>query len=355
LTAIPDSFDLLDNLLWRSNDGGGNNVWGVDFTMHSTYEDALSGLNPWECPNNAYNYGDGFPGNCSPDGTQVKNQQSRFNSGNDQKDVAWYVNKPEASPHLQLAPSTTIQGRQYGGGSAVLAEDGTIYLTGSGEDIWGWNDDFNYYSEPFEGDHTVIVHVSSQSAPWFHEWSKAGIMVRGSMDSNSPHASVFLTGSRGICTMMRSGAFNGNPDDKRSESLGCVMEGAQSAWLKLEKRMDTYTSFVGEDDGSGTISWTKLHSFDVPLIGDDYNVGLAACSIRWIPMEVVFEDYQVQSYFFPSAAPSVSSAPLAYGKLNRSYIGSYCLGGFGKLIGSCLLNFSGLHGHWKRWYCWQHI
>ena len=66
--------------------------------------------------------------------------------------------------------------------------------------------------------------------------------------------------------------------------------------------MDTYNSFVGEDDGSGSISWTKLYSFDVPLIG-----------------EVVFEAFQLKSYFFPSAASSVSSAPLTYGELYHSY------------------------------------
>ena len=50
-TPVPAGFDLLDNLLYRNHNGGGNNVWGQDFSLHSTHEDAVADANPWECPN----------------------------------------------------------------------------------------------------------------------------------------------------------------------------------------------------------------------------------------------------------------------------------------------------------------
>jgi regulation of enolase protein 1 (concanavalin A-like superfamily) len=312
LTAIPDNFDLLDNILYHGDNGGGNNVWNEDFSIHSTYEDALAGANPWKCPGNSYNYGSGFPGNCSPSGAQVKNQQSRFNQSNEQKNVAYYVNKAEYS-QLQVAPTTVI-GDSNAGGVAVLDDEGTIYLTGTGNDIW-WNyDDFNYYSQAAVGDQTVTVNLSSQSHIWFDEWSKAGIMFRVTDEPDSPHVSVVLTGNRGICTYSRSGAYGGNPDDKRTVSHGCKSTGATSAWLKLEKRIDTITSYLGTADENGNVSWSKMHSVNAPFIGDEFSVGLAACSKRPYEMEAVFEKYSVESYFFPSAAPSVSAAPTAYGK-----------------------------------------
>jgi hypothetical protein len=317
LTEIPESFDLLENILYRGDNGGGNNVWGEDFSMHSTYEDALSGANPWKCPGDSYSYGSGFPGNCSPSGAQVKNQQSRFNK-NEQKNVAFYVNKPEHA-QLQVAPTTAVNSINawgnggWGSGVAVLDdESGTIYMTGSGSDIWHTSDDFNYYSQRADGDQTVTVNLSSQSHIWFDQWSKAGIMLRTSMEPDSPHVSVLLTGSRGICTISRSGAYNGNPEDKRSYNRGCKYSGAKSAWLKIEKRMDTFSSYVGTDDGSGDITWTQMYSFDFPYVGDEFHIGLAVCSKRWVEMEAVFENYSVESYFFPSAAPSISSAPSSF-------------------------------------------
>jgi hypothetical protein len=57
-----------------------------------------------------------------------------------------------------------------------------------------------------------------------------------------------------------------------------------------------------------------MYSVDAPFIGDEFSVGLAACSKRPYEMEAVFKKYSVESYFFPSAAPSVSVAPTAYGK-----------------------------------------
>ena len=95
--------------------------------------------------------------------------------------------------------------------------------------------------------------------------------------------------------------------------MGCEYKGAKSAWLKLEKRIDLITGYVGTDDGSGNISWTELYSTEAAYIEDShYNVGLAVSSNERYQMEVVFEDYSAETYFFPSASPSVSSAPSAF-------------------------------------------
>ena len=77
-TPVPDGFNLIDNILYREDDGGGFNVWGDDFSLHSTFDDALKNENLWKCPNDVYNYGTTFYGRCSPDGTQVNNQRSQF-------------------------------------------------------------------------------------------------------------------------------------------------------------------------------------------------------------------------------------------------------------------------------------
>jgi len=95
----------------------------------------------------------------------------------------------------------------------------------------------------------------------------------------------------------------------------CTNVVVSETWLKIEKRMDTYTSFYGTQEvEDGPITWTVQKTIDVPNIhaAGEYNVGLAVASQRYIAQEVVFSNYEVDSYYFPSAAPSVSAAPTMY-------------------------------------------
>ena len=309
-TPVPEDFNLIHNILYQGNNGEGRNIWDVDFSLHSTYEDALKDANPWECPGDAYDYGQTFYGKCSPDGTRVNHQRARFDQFNDRQDVGFYINQAE-DQGIQVIPSNVIKGRDWAGGIAQKDVDGTIYLAATGRDIWWYHDDMNYLSEPADGDHTVSVHVGSIKALSYHEWSKTGIMFRTSLDSNSANFGIYLTGSNGensngICTQGRKNAGD------HASSLGgtCTNIGATDAWLKVEKRMDTYTSFIGsQTEENGPITWTVALSYDIPGIGDSYQVGLAMSSARSSLIEAVFTSYEADNYYFPSAAPSVSSAP----------------------------------------------
>eukprot|EP00956_Cyclotella_meneghiniana_P037511 scaffold139880_cov98-Cyclotella_meneghiniana.AAC.1 len=134
-------------------------------------------------------------------------------------------------------------------------------------------------------------------------------MFRAGLEPDSPHVRIYLTGGEGICMQYRpeTGTY--------SHHMGCKYSGAKAAWLKLEKRMDFITGYVGTDGGSGNISWTELYSTEAAYIEDSqYNADLAVCPSYHYQMEAIFEDYDysVESYFFPSAAPSISSAPSAF-------------------------------------------
>jgi hypothetical protein len=320
-TPVPEDYSLMNTILYRTDNGGGNNVWGTDFSLHSTYEDALYDRNPWLCPNGAFNYDATFYGQCSPDGAQVKNQRSRFQVWDERNDVAYYVNKAELEG-LEVIPTqedaagaapytTAIKGRDYAGGMALRdAASGKIYMTGAGRDIWHDNDDFNYLSQPADGDHTAVVHVGSISSPdGLAHWSKSGIMFRTGMEVDSPHFTVMLTGGQGVCTQGRRNYGEG------THHWGCTDVPVSEAWLKVEKRMDTYTSFIGTQEvEGGPVAWTVLASTDIPSLhaSGDYNVGLAVSSQRYIAQEVVFSNYEVDAYYFPSAAPSISAMPTMF-------------------------------------------
>jgi hypothetical protein len=309
LTPIPEGFDLLHNIAYQRNNGGENNVWSVDFSLHSTYEDAVKNENAWKCPNNSFNYGAPFYGECSATGDRVRDQYSIFNwSPGPKSNVAYYVAKGEDEGMVNV-PTTHIRGQDYANGLALQSDDGKIYMTGHGRDIWSTNDDFNFKAEELvEADFTAVVKVGARSTPDNRSWSKAGLMVRTTMESDSAHFSIFRTGSNGICTQGRR-----NKGDWSRSFADCVQTDAE--WLKIEKRMSMYTSFYGTEGADGEITWTKMDFYSwvkseyFEGINDSAYVGLAISSASYWPLEVEFQDFEVSSYFFPSAAPSVSMAP----------------------------------------------
>jgi hypothetical protein len=94
-------------------------------------------------------------------------------------------------------------------GSANLIS-GVWTLTGSGWDVWGTSDQFNFQPWLAWGDFTVICRITSVS-PTGHPWEKIGIMVRDGYNSGSDFASFCATPGNGVDFEYRPN-FNNNPD-----------------------------------------------------------------------------------------------------------------------------------------------
>merc|ERR1712207_84249 len=79
---------------WFDNINGVKfNVLGVDFTLHSTFEDAKAGENPWLYCN--YNDGYvGFPRDCGPTGWQGGQWNSYIRGGARADHHGWFVEVP---------------------------------------------------------------------------------------------------------------------------------------------------------------------------------------------------------------------------------------------------------------------
>jgi len=319
LTPIPEGFDLLHNILHQRNDGGGNNRWGVDFSLHSTYEDAVNNVNAWLCPGNSFNYGAPFYGECSPSGDRVRDQYSIFSwFPGPRAHVGYYINKGEDEGMVKV-DTNPIKGHDFANGMALQSADGkTIYMTGHGRDIWNTDDDFNFKAgELVAADFTAVVKVGARSTKSPQSWSKVGLMVRTDLESNSAHFSVYRTGQNWICTQGR------RSKGEKSISFGdCVQNQPDAAWFKIEKRMNMYTSFYGSEGADGVITWTRVKYEVIDGIGDNSYVGLAVSSASYWQLEAVFEDFEVSQYFFPSAAPSISMAPTFPPSLSAMHSGA---------------------------------
>ncbi|MCE0523360.1 MAG: hypothetical protein LV480_10675 [Methylacidiphilales bacterium] len=87
--------------------------------------------------------------------------------------------------------------------------NGVWSLAGSGTDVWGSSDQFNFQPWLVWGDCTIVCRVTSLSVG--NPWQKIGIMIRDGYNSGSDYALFCATYASGIDFQYRQ-AFNNNPD-----------------------------------------------------------------------------------------------------------------------------------------------
>lgn len=307
-TDVPEDFDLLNHLMNGRNDAGGRSVWGVDFQLYSTYEDAVSDVNRWSCPNNSFNYGAIFDGECSPSGDRRRNQWLRFVDphGSPVRNVGIYVDKPFEEGVTAFRTNGLFTDEDIGNPflkGATSESDGVYHMTCGGTDIWGNRDEGHFKARPEYGDIDVVVHVD-EIAPITNDWAKAGIMLRSSFDDDATTAFGLLSGRNGVAMHARvsKGNYMTAPGGKYDLDQ-------TSSWLKLSK-IGSLITFSYSVDGE---NWIQQGEENVFFPEDQFFVGLACTSHNPGDLtEATFSSYEVTRYFAPTASPSASSAPTAW-------------------------------------------
>ncbi len=159
--------------------------------------------------------------------------------------VAWRSTHP-STPRCPAADDTwdvRNVGRPYLVGSACF-RGASVQVVGSGKDIWGTADEFMYASKALVGDGTITARISGIDNT--DPWAKAGIMMRSSLEGNSPFVALFLTPSNGLAFQHR----------------GAPGAGAQSApplnasgptWVRLTRSGAQVTAFRSGDGSNWTV------------------------------------------------------------------------------------------------------
>jgi signal transduction histidine kinase len=111
-------------------------------------------------------------------------------------------------------------------------EGQTWTIKASGRDIWDQEDQFHFLYAWLDGDFEISARLKSLVGT--QPWTKAGVMIRKSLDSDAPFADVVLTKENGICLQWRSSPMSTRPD---SEYRGLVPTGPW--WLKLVRHHHT--------------------------------------------------------------------------------------------------------------------
>jgi regulation of enolase protein 1 (concanavalin A-like superfamily) len=143
-------------------------------------------------------------------------------------------------------------------------QSGLYTITSAGADIGGTSDQFRFVYQQATGDLDIITRVSSLQR--IRSWSKAGVMVRETLDADARHAMALISGSRGYSFQWRldtGGAVDNLPGDA----------GTAPGWVRLVRTGQTFEGF-SSDDG---LTWTSMGTQTVAMIDTVY-VGLAVTS-----------------------------------------------------------------------------
>jgi hypothetical protein len=321
-TEIPEGYDLLNTLLnsW-SNLYNDPDADSPDFKIFSSYEDAMNDHNPWT--HYSFRSDRGFPYESGPDG-RVRDQWRTFSSNSGRRDVAFYVMKNPNGGLQRYSGSDSLSGVDIGNPyrtGGVLEKSGTYYITAAGNDISSNNDQFYYLQEEISGDLTVKAYLSSLNA--IETWTKGGIMVRDTLESNSANFFCMQTIGQGVIAQWRQ--ETGTSSGTSSYSWGVRYN---PIWLMITRRGNEFTCSKS-DDGSNW--WPINHPVEIAM-GETVHAGMALTSHRYnILTEAVFEQYEAESYYYPSASPSVSNSPsLEREELKSAGILGLCEGNCGK-------------------------
>lgn len=150
-------------------------------------------------------------------------------------------------------------------GSFVEDPVNTFTMTASGADIWGTSDEFHFAFKELTGAGTIITKVESVENT--HEFAKAGVMIRDSLDPDSVYAGLFITPENGVRFQFRS--TTGATTER------FFVEGITAPyWVKLERTIGGLVRAHYSADGS---TWTILNLTSVTMYTPMY-IGLALTS-----------------------------------------------------------------------------
>ncbi|MHC4119343.1 MAG: LamG domain-containing protein [Planctomycetota bacterium] len=172
-------------------------------------------------------------------------------------------------------------------GSFTEAPAGTFTVIGTGADIWSQADEFHYVYKELSGPGSIIARVDSVEHT--HNWAKAGVMIRDTLDADSAQAMMVVSPARGVAFQRRSAAA--------LDTIGTTeADIAAPHWVKIERDIGGMMTASHSADGT---SWTQLGSevitMNVPLY-----IGLAVTSHDPdATCEAVFSNVQVTGSVSP--------------------------------------------------------
>ena len=269
------SFTIADYLLvddFEDYDAGDNQIW-------YSWKDGVG----YGTPDDPNSYAGNGTGAAVGDETSASYTEETIVQGTGQSMPYYYDNNKEGYAKYSEAQKTLSYPRDWteqdvaelslwfigfppyvGGFTEEPA--GTYTMTASGIDIWDASDQFHFAYKEVSGAATIQAQVLSVSHT--DDWSKAGVMIRDSLDPNSAHAMVAITPVNGVWYGRRIAA---------GESSTSIKDPNITApqWVKLERSAGGLVRAYYSPDGS---TWTQLGTTEPITMKTPFYIGLAVTS-----------------------------------------------------------------------------
>ena len=178
--------------------------------------------------------------------------------------------------------SGDVGGPAIKGSAAYDAAKKEFRITGAGANIWAKADQFQFVWREMTGD--VVVTATLQFLGEGIEHRKAGIMLRQSLDSDSPYVDWIVHGNGMAAVQWR------NTKGDITNGADFPVTGPGKYRLKLVRTGSTVTMFLGKGDAEVK---EMLHT--QVALGNPILLGLAVCSHNADASDtVVFSDVSVE-------------------------------------------------------------
>src|SRR5207244_1765054 len=151
-----------------------------------------------------------------------------------------------------------------GAAGSARQSSGTFTVDGSGGDIWGAADEFQFVRKKLSGDGEIKARVASIDNT--NTWAKAGVMIRETLTAGAMHASMVL--SAGGATACQRRTSTGG-----SSSSTAGPAATAPRWIRVTRSGSTFTGFVSSDGSS----WTQVGTASISMVADVF-IGLAVTS-----------------------------------------------------------------------------
>ncbi|MGV3617392.1 MAG: cellulase family glycosylhydrolase [Fimbriimonas sp.] len=194
---------------------------------------------------------------------------------------------PEAPPRRVTAPTGELSGwtqtdigDPLKGGLKAL-EAGAFELYGGGSDVWGAQDQFRFLHQVVEGDFTLDVTVDGVEE--IEQYTKAGLMLRASLEANAPLAMV---------TTFPDGEVQfGHRDAEGAEVVGLPTVSGEIKGLRL--RLVRKGGRIEAFQARGTGEWKSVGVIDDRLPKRVYAGAIALSHDNSQLVKIVYRDLKI--------------------------------------------------------------
>lgn len=207
-----------------------------------------------------------------------------------------------------FAGTPNFQATHLDNGNGIAAGTGmsrsgkTYTVIGSGNDIWDTADSFEYAYVPVSGDVTLTARVVSLTGnSGDGGWSKAGVMLRNTLEPGSMHASMDITSrnpaSGTTDTSKRTFQYRTTTGGGSGDSTAAGTDPFSTMWVRIVRSGNSFSGYYSTDG----ITWTQQGSAQTISMANNYYMGLcvtahSAANISVGVFDNITTTYNTQSW-----------------------------------------------------------